>query len=231
MCQNPDLQSHCCSGEGEESGDLLSKRQRADPDLKDTILYLETGKQPTDDQRARELVLGKSQFTLRDCTLYRVESDKTLRIVLPTVDCKQLFQEVHEGTFGGHLCEAKIHSGLSCHYSWPYMQADLTGWCRSCLRCATRSVGKLPVGGPFDRVGVDVLQLPKTSTGNRYAVFFMDYLTKWPEVFATADQTAPTIAKLLMEEVISGSLRPWFIVPLSAVITSVFCDGGKKGQY
>ena len=28
---------------------------------------------------------------------------------------------------------------------------------------------------------------------------FMDYLTKWPEVYATADQTAPTIAKLLVE--------------------------------
>ena len=31
----------------------------------------------------------------------------------------------------------------------------------------------------------------------------MDYLTKWPEVYATPDQTAPTIAKLLVEEFIS----------------------------
>ena len=61
----------------------------------------------------------------------------------------------------------------------------------------------IPVSGPFDRVGVDVLQLPTTCRGNRYAVVFMDYLTKWPEVFATADQTALTIAKLLVEEIIS----------------------------
>jgi len=27
--------------------------------------------------------------------------------------------------------------------------------------------------------------------------------TKWPEVFGTADQTSPTIAKLLVEEIIS----------------------------
>ena len=65
----------------------------------------------------------------------------------------------------------------------------------------TLSVRETP--RPFDRVGVDVLQLPKTSTGNRYAVVFMDYLTKWPEGFATADQTAPTIAPLLVEEIIS----------------------------
>ena len=30
----------------------------------------------------------------------------------------------------------------------------------------------------------------------------MDYLTKWPEVFAVPDQTALTIAQLLVDEVI-----------------------------
>ena len=107
----------------------------------------------------------------------------------------------------GHLREAKIHSELSHPYWWPHMRADLTDWCRSCLRCATCRVRKpvrsrltpIPVRGPFDRVRLDVLQLPKTSRGNHYEVMFMDYLTKWPEVFATADETAPTIAKLLVE--------------------------------
>ena len=92
------------------------------------------------------------------------------------------------------------------------MRKDIACWCRACLSCASRSVGSpvrppltpIPVGGPFDRVGVDVLQLPKTKRGNRYTVVFMDYLSKWPEVFATPDQTAPTIiAKLLVEEIIS----------------------------
>ena len=31
----------------------------------------------------------------------------------------------------------------------------------------------------------------------------MDYLTKWPEVFVVADQAAATIARLLVEEIIS----------------------------
>ena len=31
----------------------------------------------------------------------------------------------------------------------------------------------------------------------------MDYLTKWPEVFAVKDQTAATIATLLVEQIIS----------------------------
>ena len=51
-------------------------------------------------------------------------------------------------------------------------------------------------------VGVDILQLPMSMDGNQYAVVFMDYFTKWPEVFAVPDQTAETIARLLVEQVI-----------------------------
>ena len=61
----------------------------------------------------------------------------------------------------------------------------------------------IPVSGPFDRVGVDVIQFPLTARGNRYAIVFVDYLTKWPEVFPAPDQTAVTIAKLLVEQIVS----------------------------
>ena len=52
-------------------------------------------------------------------------------------------------------------------------------------------------------MGVDVLQLPLTFSGNQYAVVFMDYFTKWPEVFAVPNQKGETIARLLVECVIS----------------------------
>ena len=49
---------------------------------------------------------------------------------------------------------------------------------------------------------VNVLQLPLTFSGNQYAVVFIDYF-KWPEVFAVPNQKAETIARLLVECVIS----------------------------
>ena len=81
------------------------------------------------------------------------------------------------------------------------MRADIFKWCCSCLMCVTCQAGRvveppltpIPVYGPFYRVGVDVIQFPKSHTGNRYGVVFVDYLTKWPEVFAPSDQTALTI--------------------------------------
>ena len=59
----------------------------------------------------------------------------------------------------------------------------------------------IPVDGLFHRVGVDVLQLPLTESGNQYVVNFLDYLTKWVDAFAVPDQSATTIAKLLVEEI------------------------------
>ena len=61
----------------------------------------------------------------------------------------------------------------------------------------------IPVAGPSDCVGVDVIQFPHSHYGNQYMVVFVDYLTKWPEVFAVPDQTAATIAKLLVGEIVS----------------------------
>ena len=49
---------------------------------------------------------------------------------------------------------------------------------------------------------MDVIQFPKSYLGNKYAVVFVDCLTKWPEVFPTTYQTALTIAHLLVEQLI-----------------------------
>ena len=76
--------------------------------------------------------------------------------------------------------------------------------------CATHYPGRvvhppltpIPVEGPFHRVGVDVIQFTTSQDGNCYAVVFTDYLTKWPEVFATKDQTALIIARLFVQEII-----------------------------
>ena len=90
------------------------------------------------------------------------------------------------------------------------MRKDICSRCKACLTCATRQIGRavkpplvpIPVSSPFDRIGVDVVQFPKSKKGNKYAIVFIDYLTKWVEVFFTTDQSALTIAHLLVEEIV-----------------------------
>ena len=187
--------------------DPLAEYQDTNPELK---LFLQTGKLPEDKRKARELVLSKTQFEIQDRVLYHLEKDKTLRVVVPTDIRKELFNDVHSGIFGAHLRSAKIHSQLAQHHWWPSMRVDINSWARACTVCASRQVGKplhpcltpLPVGGSFDRVGVNVVQLPTSNKGNKYVIVFVDYLTKWPEVFPVKDQNSLTIAKLLIEHII-----------------------------
>ena len=69
----------------------------------------------------------------------------------------------------------------------------LSGFTSQTKKGLGRAVTPIPVGGPFHRIGVDVLQLPVTESGNKYVVVFCDYLTKWVEAFAVS-QSAETIA-------------------------------------
>ena len=46
------------------------------------------------------------------------------------------------------------------------------------------------------------MKLPTIFEGNQYALVFLDYLTKWAEVFPAPDQTAQTVARLFVEEVV-----------------------------
>ena len=165
--------------------------------------------------------------------LYHVEKDKTLKIVPPICDRFKPFLEIHQGPYSGHLRETKMHGQLSKQYWWPRMRSGVAHWRRAGLTCATGSVVKpqltpIPVGGPFDRVGVDVLQLPKIK---RYAIVFIDYLTKWPEVYATPGQTTPTIARLFVEHIVTrhGVPNEMLISFLSKLMLSI-CEllGVKK---
>ena len=66
----------------------------------------------------------------------------------------------------------------------------------------------IPVQRPFQIVGVDVMDLPKTLQGNQHVIVFQDMFTKWPLVFAIPDQKTERVARLLVDEII-----PFFGVP------------------
>ena len=118
--------------------------------------------------------------------LYHLSVYNSLRIVLPKEDRLAVFKEVHQGRFAGHLRDAKIHNQLSKAYWCPNMCKDIVGQCRACEVCALRQVGRqirpyltpIPVGGAFDRVGVDIIKFPCSNSGNKYTIVFVDSLTK-----------------------------------------------------
>lgn len=75
----------------------LSKRKYEDPILWEIIQYLLDGTLLTNDQRPQQVALSQSDFTVLDGVFYKIEKDKTLKIVQLTGDCHHLYLEVPEG--------------------------------------------------------------------------------------------------------------------------------------
>ena len=188
--------------------------QRADEELLPIFDFLECDILPRCGKQARRLALERSNFEVIEGVLYYENPavPDCWRIAVPKNLRSTLLKESHGGKFAGHFAERKVYVTLRTRYWWKGMRGDVRRYCRSCLVCASRKgpgravrpqLQPIPIGGPFHMIGVDVLQLPPSHNGNKYAIVFMDYFTKWPEVFATEDQTTETIARLLVEHVIS----------------------------
>ena len=187
--------------------------QMKDPELKVYVKYLEEKALPTDGDTARRFVCESKAFEMIDGVLHRESPTVPSRwcVVLPSELRAQLLAEAHDGIFAGHFSELKVYDKLRRLYWWPKMRAEVRSFCRSCLSCASRKgpgrairppLQPILTKGPFHRVGVDVLQMPLSSSGNKYIVVFMDYLTKWVETFATSNQQSATIARLLAENIV-----------------------------
>jgi hypothetical protein len=59
-----------------------------------------------------------------------------------------------------------------------------------------------PVSRPFQILGVEVLDLPRTERGNKHVIVFQDILIKWPIVVPILDQKTSRVLQILVEEVI-----------------------------
>ena len=181
--------------------------------------YLEHGRLPEDESRGRKVAAQSVHFAILDGILYYVDSkcNNHKRVVVPQQLQQLILQEGHSGLTGGHFSGKWTYNALAQHWWWEHMYRDTVKFSKSCPECAiVSSVGRrnkpplcpIPVQRPFQIVGVDIMELPKTSKGNKYVVVFQDFATKWPLVFPAPDQLTVRIVKLLTKQVV-----PFFGVP------------------
>ena len=123
--------------------------------------------------------------------------------------------ETHRNVTGGHFSGKRTYGALAHQWWWEGMYTDALKYAENCPECTVVSgrgrhydppLHPIPVDRPFQILGIDLMELPKT----RRVIVIQDYLTKWPLVYPVADQKAQTIAKILIEEVV-----PFFGVPES----------------
>ena len=211
---NPDISTLLSSNPATETESIpFSTHQRKDSELTPLILFIEEKKLPDDANLAKKIAAQATQFAIVDRVLYFLDPRRNhkKRVVVPKHLQEQLIQEHHRGNMGGHFAANKLYRMLASHWWWEGMYSDVYKKVKSCPECAIVSGGgrkhkpplhPIPVQRPFQIIGVDIMELPKTRRGNRYVVVFQDFFSKWPMVYPVPDQKAERLVKLLAEEVI-----------------------------
>lgn len=106
-------------------------------------------------------------------------------------------KENHAAVMAGHFCGQQLYKALEQRWWWQGMYTDSIQYTRSCPQCIV--VGEnvqvkkpplqpIPVDRNFQIVRVDIMELPKTTQGNRYVVVFQDFLSKFPLGYPVPDQ-------------------------------------------
>uniref|UniRef100_A0A5S6QX05 RNA-directed DNA polymerase n=1 Tax=Trichuris muris TaxID=70415 RepID=A0A5S6QX05_TRIMR len=97
----------------------------------------------------------------------------------------------HDVPTAGHLGFDRTLDRVRRTAFWPAFRQDVRKYCDSCSTCQMVKAPGLhplmqiaPVGRPWERVAVDILQLPPSKTGKIYVLTVQDYFTKWLIVFA-----------------------------------------------
>ena len=68
----------------------------------------------------------------------------------------------------------------------------------------------MPVGELWERTAIDIAgKHPKSRNGNEYMLKAMDHFSKWAEAYPLRDHKAPTVAKVLVEQLFSRFGMPY----------------------
>ena len=189
----------------------VQTEQRKDPELARIIDFLTDRTLPSDPREANVVVgVAKKGYYVIDGILYYegAEVRDHRCVVVPSHLRQKLLDEHHDLSFAGHFAAKKMIQRIKQFYYWQGLRSDVHKKCSSCVTCASvrgqANRGKpplvsIPVGGPFDMIGMDFVELDVSRSGNRYALVFQDYLSKWPEVYALSNRRAETVAKCLQD--------------------------------
>ena len=125
-----------------------------------------------------------------------------VNLQLPRVCCGAERKRV----MGGHVCRC----GAVCE-QLPRVCCGAKG-----KRVIRLPLHPIPVKRLFQIVGVDIINLPLRTQGDKYVLVFQDFLTKWSIFYSIPDQKSQRIAEFLVR----------LLIPFFGVSESLLSDHG-----
>ena len=139
-----------------------------------------------------------------DILMVQLKREETANVVtlLPRIYRDTVLTMLHNDRTAGHLGVARTKRVLERFY-WPTVEKDVREHCETFIQCQRRS-HPTPLrqtgfrteicSRPFERVALDITEMPMSSKGNKYALVVMDYFTKYVQVYPMPDQTAQIVS-------------------------------------
>ena len=133
---------------------------------------------------------------------------KTGQTVAPVALQDWILKSGHDQELSGHQGPTKTRQRISHTWFWPSMIKDVEAYCKACHLCNLNNMpshsrpGPLlplpPVTRPFERVHVDLLQLPTAPTGARYVLVMVDAFSRLVELAALTSKEAEEVAEAFL---------------------------------
>ena len=113
------------------------------------------------------------------------------------------------GHMGINRCLERLHPW----YYWPGMASEVHLWVAECAVCnqqrsspasSRAPMDSITVSQPMELWAMDIVgPLPVTAQGHQYILVMGDHFTKWVEAVPLANQTAETVARAFVENVVA----------------------------
>uniref|UniRef100_A0A9J7Y5M6 Gypsy retrotransposon integrase-like protein 1 n=1 Tax=Cyprinus carpio carpio TaxID=630221 RepID=A0A9J7Y5M6_CYPCA len=153
---------------------------------------------------------------------YLTNNQLHYRIYIPSSLRSTLLQYYHSTPICGHGGIYKTYKRLQEVAFWPGMWSAVKQHVRTCVKCQTlKSDNRKPAGKlqqittsrPNQMLGVDLMgPLPRSTTQNEYLLVFVDYYSRWVELFPIRSATAKNIASIFRKDILTRWGVPDFVL-------------------
>ncbi|KAF4514208.1 UNVERIFIED_CONTAM: hypothetical protein B566_EDAN019430, partial [Ephemera danica] len=163
-------------------------------------------------------IIRKLEQTPDNLSHYYLDAEQVLRrrnqnrassITVPRHLRHSVLVMMHDHVLSGHLGVQKTLFRVKSRYSWPNLRQDVTEYVKGCLTCQRVKASNIgPYGfmdsrqqqGPGAAISCDLIgPLPKSPSGNEFALIVQDDFTRFPEIYPIRHATARAVVNGLLD--------------------------------